>query len=420
MVIAELVEPFVRNHPAADGWIVNRLGDNMAELTLPLIPLFVRLKGEQLGARMLLENGYTRLRHEAGHIARRVLTEAPYLRGDAGLSDEEFDGELRVDWRGKELRFFVLNYVGHYGETTVALSATKSRSALEDFWRELRVFQRDHDYETIRMWGAGRVPRGTLNWDDLVIPQAMKADLRCMVESFMGARPKYQELGLPWRRGLLLGGPPGCGKSTAIKVIAAQVKASVFVMPITSKTSDYQLSRFVDAAADAAPSVCVIEDLDRVVEGPRTEISMSNLLNLLDGIGTGQKQGVLLISTANHVDRLDPALSPKRPGRYDRFFNFEPPSTEERATLLRLRGKSRFSEEAVLRVADESKGYSHALVQELVVNALLKALNSSREASDQDLYDGAKAMREQSVAQTKCRGDLPDLPTVGFRGAVAA
>ena len=416
MVIAELVEPFVRDHPAADGWLVNRLSANMADLSTPLIPLFARLKGQQLGARLLQEKGYSSLRFEAGHIPRHVLTEAPHLRRDAGLSDEGFDGELRLDWRGDELHFFVRVYVGHYGEETVAMSATKSRAALEEFWRELRIFQRLHDSETIRMWGDGRVARGSLTWDDLVIPQAMKADLRCMVESFMSAQPKYQELGLPWRRGLLLGGPPGCGKSTAIKVIAAQVKASVFVMPITAKTADYQLSRFMDAAADAAPSVCVIEDLDRVVEGVKTEISMSHLLNLLDGIGTGQKQGVLLISTANHVDRLDPALSPKRPGRYDRFFNFEPPTSEERAQLLRIRGKGRFSDEAMLRIVEESKGYSHALVQELVVSALLKALNSNREATDQDLYDGAKAMREQSVAQSKSRGNLSDLPTVGFHG----
>lgn len=420
MVIAELVAPFVRSHPASDGWLVNRLNDNLADQTVPLIPLFVRLKGLQLGARMILEKGYASLRYEPGHIARRVLTEAPHLRHDAGLSDEHFDGELHVEWRGHELRFFVLTYVGHFGEHMLAMSAAKSRAALEDFWQELRAFQRLYDYETIRMWDAGRVPRGSLTWDDLVIPDAMKADLRCMAESFMDARPKYQELGLPWRRGLLLGGPPGCGKSTAIKVIAAQVKASVLVLPITSKTTDYSLTRFMDAAADSAPSICVIEDLDRVVEGSKTEISMSHLLNLLDGIGTGQKQGVLLISTANHVDRLDPALSPRRPGRYDRYFHFQPPSLEERATLLRLRGKDRFSEEAVLRVAEQSNGYSHALVQELVVNALLKALNAGREAVDKDLYDGAQTMREQYKTQSKPHGDLPDLEKVGFRGGVAA
>lgn len=419
MIIAEMFEPFIRLHPAGEGWVVNRLSDNMANLAVPLIPLFVRLRGEQLGARMLLEKGYSTLRYEPGHIARRVLTEAPHLRHDAGLSDEDFDGELRLDWRGHELHFFILTYEGRYIEETVAMSATKSRAVLEDFWKELRAFQSLHDYETIHMWNAGRVPRGTLGWGDLVIPDGMKTDLRCMVESFVDARSKYQELGLPWRRGLLLGGPPGCGKSTAIKVIAAQVKASVFVLPITSKTDDYTLTRFMDAASDAAPSVCVIEDLDRVVEGGKSEISMSHLLNLLDGIGTGQKQGVLLISTANHVDRLDPALSPRRPGRYDRYFHFETPSLEDRTTLLRMRGKGRFGEAAILSVAEKTKGYSHALVQELVVCALLKALNAGREATDQDLIDGTQTMREQYKAQSKSQGDLPDLDKVGFHAGAS-
>ena len=68
----------------------------------------------------------------------------------------------------------------------------------------------------------------------------------------------------------------------------------------------------------------------------------------------------------------------------------------------------------LLSVAEKTKGYSHALVQELVVCALLKALNAGREVTDQDLIDSTQVMREQYKAQAKSNGDLPNLDKVGF------
>ena len=136
------------------------------------------------------------------------------------------------------------------------------------------------------------------------------------VRWFYDAKDWYSARGVPWRRGYLLHGPPGTGKSSAIRTIASELDLGLAILDIGRKSlSDDQLCEaLADAPKDA---VLVFEDIDAVFAGRAAEdahgISFSGLLNAIDGVAA--QEGRALFMTSNHIERLDPALI--RPGRAD-------------------------------------------------------------------------------------------------------
>lgn len=133
---------------------------------------------------------------------------------------------------------------------------------------------------------------------------------------FYGAQDWYTRRGVPWRRGYLLHGPPGTGKSSLVKALATDLQLDIATMDLgrVGMTDDDLREAMMDAPNRA---LLVIEDVDAIFihrDGMRQSgISFSGLLNAIDGVGA--QEGRALIMTTNHIDRLDPALI--RPGRAD-------------------------------------------------------------------------------------------------------
>ncbi len=161
-------------------------------------------------------------------------------------------------------------------------------------------------------WQAKR-PIGSLVLADGIL-EDMLADLR----EFYAAQAWYAERGIPYRRGYLLHGPPGTGKTTLVLALAGELRLSVAVLNLSNRLmSDDSLRTLIDALP--VGSVLLIEDIDCVFKDPRgtdqqTGVTLSGLLNALDGVSS--RDGRVLFMTTNHPERLDPALI--RPGRVDR------------------------------------------------------------------------------------------------------
>lgn len=139
------------------------------------------------------------------------------------------------------------------------------------------------------------------------------------VSSFLRSKRVYQELGVPYRRGYLLAGPPGTGKSSLILAIASQFDLPVYLVPLNgAEMTGETLSNLL--ANCRKPAVVALEDVDCLkVATSRTSkttdgLTLSDLLNAVDGIGASEDR--LLFMTANHPERLDAALI--RAGRVDR------------------------------------------------------------------------------------------------------
>jgi chaperone BCS1 len=151
------------------------------------------------------------------------------------------------------------------------------------------------------------------------------------IREFESKKEEHHRLGLPHHTGIMLHGEPGCGKSSLIHAVATETERSIYYLNLGSVEADKQLTKLLSGTRDWSKILLAIEDIDaagvkvnrnteqadgkkRKSKGEeKSPISLSALLNVLDGILC--PDGLVVIATTNHHERLDPALI--RPGRFD-------------------------------------------------------------------------------------------------------
>lgn len=176
----------------------------------------------------------------------------------------------------------------------------------------------------VNQWGNW-VRRSDLPLRDLesvVLPKDQKEDLVEDLRGFLESEDRYVRLALPWHRGYLLHGPPGTGKTSMVKALANEFKLDLWYVALGDLKEEASL---INLLSDVSPrSILLLEDVDTIQlthdrdEAPAkaspTSISLSSLLNALDGVAT--PHGLVTVMTTNHFEKLDPALT--RAGRMDR------------------------------------------------------------------------------------------------------
>jgi SpoVK/Ycf46/Vps4 family AAA+-type ATPase len=183
-------------------------------------------------------------------------------------------------------------------------------------------------------------PRDMGGPDDLWLPSELAAILED-ARTWSRGRTWYQAHRLPWRRGYLIYGLPGTGKTSLARAIGMDLDLPIYAIDLPSM-NNRELSDAFTAARSDAPCMLLFEDFDAVHNGrlPRqpnqqlgTPPSFDLLLNQIQGIGTND--GIMVIITTNHLDAIDHALggparvdvdgnvtvgeSHSRPGRIDRI-----------------------------------------------------------------------------------------------------
>jgi len=149
-------------------------------------------------------------------------------------------------------------------------------------------------------------------------------------------------------------------------------------------------------ARELAPCVMVLEDLDSLI----TDQNRSFFLNQMDGIEGND--GILIIATTNHFDRLDAGLS-SRPSRFDRKYKFDDPDKEERTLYCKYwQGKLAdndavdYPDSLVVEIADTTYGFSFAYLKECFVSSLVLLVAKENKASFSTLVKGQiKELRKQ-------------------------
>ncbi|KAF5354566.1 hypothetical protein D9758_011195 [Tetrapyrgos nigripes] len=304
-------------------------------------------------------------------VSRHGLTET--TAGDLDEEEEEEDDHLVHGKRKRKVAFMpsvdtthTIYYRGHWlritrskrypdyghgGSLKISVVARNNdilkklvleakRDYEKDAEHRVHIFLGDTSYGCWR-WNGARQKRPM---SSIVLQPGVKDMLLADCKDFLCSEEWYAERGIPFRRGYLLHGVPGSGKTSLIHSLAGELGLDIYVVSLSSKgMSDNTLTTLMGHV----PSRCILllEDLDAAFTrsvsrdasstgAPKeatastasntqdnndgSTLSLSGLLNSLDGVAAAE--GRLLFATTNHIERLDPALS--RPGRMDVWVNF--------------------------------------------------------------------------------------------------
>jgi hypothetical protein len=251
----------------------------------------------------------------------------------------------------------------------------------------------------IRMIGARDIPlpNEVCAWESLVLDSQVTRLVKDDFTFFLQREAWFRKRRLPFRRGYLLYGPPGNGKTSVVRVLAAHPSIRAFSLDFSNEElrNDALTELFV-AASHWAPSLIILEDLERLYgnedEGQnRTRITLQHLLNCLDGLGS--KDGTIVLATANHPGRLDPAIL-RRPGRFDRVVPFQPPTVELRGEYLSRLTDGLLDGDAVCSAAKLADGFSFAQLREAYILAGQCAFQrGDEEILGGDLVEGIAGVR---------------------------
>ena len=207
--------------------------------------------------------------------------------------------------------------------------------------------------------------QATVNREDVLLSEGIKQDIfRSIDEFFKEDGHFFKDYGLPYKRGILLYGSPGNGKTTLVKSITGSTKAPVIYWQITEFTGSHSVQEVFGIVTRLAPAILVIEDIDSMPEFTR-----SVFLNTLDGAQS--REGLFIIGTTNYPEKIDPALI-NRAGRFDRAYEIPSPTQKVREDYIRkLDIKHIFSDEQFNDMAKRSKGLSMSQLNELYMSVAL-------------------------------------------------
>ncbi|KAJ7108339.1 P-loop containing nucleoside triphosphate hydrolase protein [Mycena epipterygia] len=243
--------------------------------------------------------------------------------------------------------------------------------------------------------------------DTIVLPDGVLSSLLTDAREFLDTEAWYLDVGIPHRRGYLLHGPPGTGKTSTVYALAGELGLEIYSISLASGFVD---DAYLQRATAYVPknAIFLLEDIDccfatprdamdaraprlRVESGESSDtrrsgpsVTLSGLLNILDGIGSDD--GRLFFATTNHIEWLDPALL--RPGRIDMRVPYALATRAQiHALFMRFFPANRFPDPEYVEAVACSKADEEA---RLYVNSLA------------DEFAGAVAEDEFSIAQVQC------------------
>lgn len=202
----------------------------------------------------------------------------------------------------------------------------------------------------------------------------------------------------------MLIGPPGNGKTHAVKAVVNQMqKPCLYVKSFSSYygTSHSNISKVFERARQLAPCIIVLEDLDSLID----KDNRSFFLNTVDGFASNQ--GVLILATTNHPEQIDPAML-DRGGRFDSKYYFELPAKAERAAYIKqwnddlkkspTRLPMCLSDDGIKRIAASTDGFSFAYLKELFFSSTMRWVKDIQPGKmEQVMTDQVTSLKNQMI-----------------------
>jgi hypothetical protein len=258
-----------------------------------------------------------------------------------------------------------------------------------------------------------------VNRDDVVLPDTVLARVERHALGVASHRAALLAARQHLKRGLLLFGPPGTGKTHTTRYLLGQMTG--YTRLVLTGRSLVAVGAVTDLARALLPAVIVLEDVDLVAEersmGPASSPVLFDLLDAMDG--AAPDADLLFLLTTNRADLLEPALA-ARPGRVDVAVEIALPDAQARERLLTLYGQNvplALTEEDVNLAVERTDGTTASFLKELIRRAVLESLHDDPELTSvtgehlaralDDLLDTAQAVTRTLLGVGVDPKDLP-------------
>jgi hypothetical protein len=336
--------------------------------------------------------------------------------GEEGIARRLLNGFVRLEWQGKTLEALRLRWtemmVAHYACFLVA----DSEAVAEAFYTAVCQWSAmPHGEVLVFEQGTWRKDRDLFaaiqgsTFDNLVLVPGLKQSLQEDVTQFFSSREVYSRYGVPWKRGILLVGPPGNGKTHAVKALCNYVRLpALYVRSLEPQgmfhgSEHANISAVFDFARKTAPCLLILEDLDALMK----PTNRSFVLNELDGFSANT--GICVVATTNYPERLDASIL-ERPSRFDRKYPFDPPEIAERTAYLKMWNDQQATElrltaGGIGSLARATNAFSFAYLKELCLSATMAWMNAGGKTPMDEV---AAAQTELLAAQMQSSAARPD------------
>ncbi|KAL5612687.1 hypothetical protein BROUX41_004222 [Berkeleyomyces rouxiae] len=351
------------------------------------------------------------------HLSHRVKVYVPPTRrmdGATGqLMEEVIFDMFNYTWQENEFKLYIVDGrdgSGAYPVQHTAYLIGDDQKVTDSLVLAAAQFQGEV-HQAVMVFEGGQWMRSTslyestmkASWDAVILDEGMKKALINDHLSFFNAREKYEMLGVPWKRGVIYHGPPGNGKTISIKAMMHMLYDMDPPVPtlyvrnlVTWAGPEAAIREIFSTARQHAPCYLIFEDLDSLI-GDKVR---SYFLNEIDGLNAND--GIFMVGSTNHLDRLDPGLA-KRPSRFDRKYLFPNPNTAQREAYCKFWQRKLPSNDAVKfpdvlcpAIAKITDGFSYAYMQEAFVATLLAIAQQDQDDGNSSDSSGSESSSNRS------------------------
>lgn len=335
----------------------------------------------------------------------RCLDHAVWLRRDKGVSYVVVLGQLESIRDGSsQIRVEIGVPAGDAGaDLTAGLFREMEAGVRSARCYRGRVLSLE---KTGRFSGAGgsiRVHRlGSVRAEHLILPAATRRLIDRNVLTFAAQREKLRALGQSTKKGILLHGLPGTGKTHTIRYLASNLPGHTTLI-VTAEQAGL-LAEYFTLARLLQPAMLVIEDVDLVARNREQmgsaceEVLLNRILNEMDGLA--EDADLFFVLTTNRPEQIEPALA-SRPGRIDQAIEIPLPDAEGRKRLVLLYAAGlELSHELTVEAVKRTQGVSAAFIKELMrrtaqaamihTDGKTPALDDLHQALDEMLFVGGR------------------------------
>lgn len=221
------------------------------------------------------------------------------------------------------------------------------------------------------------------NWDSVILDEATTNRVRRNIELLMKNLPIYEANRVPFKRGLILKGMPGVGKTLIGKILCNVAPCSVVWVTPRHLESSREVGGICSLVRNLAPAILFLEDIDLYGaerESNASKTILGELMNQLDGVE--ENKNVIVVATTNRGGEVEKALR-NRPGRFDEVIEIKAPEKGERERMLRFYSeKFTCGNVNFVDLAEKTENYTGAHIKDLVNLAVMTAI-------EQGSYDPA-------------------------------